>query len=71
MSLKLQFDSSIVTEKDILPIIKQLYSSKSGGFESLSIRMINICSQSATAPVKINFNPPLKMKLYSVLENIS
>ena len=44
-----------VTNKDILPIIKSLDTSKSHGFDNISIKMINICSESVTIPLKTTF----------------
>ena len=51
-----------VTESDILSIIKSLDSTKAGGYENLSIRMIKMCSESIILPLKIIFVEPLKRK---------
>ena len=44
-----------VTENDILPIIKTLDPNKAHGCDNISIKMINICSQSLTLPLKVIF----------------
>ena len=51
-----------VTNKDILSIIKSLDSSKSHGYDNISIKMIKICSESVTIPLKIIFEESLKKK---------
>ena len=42
-----------VTENDILAIIKTLDPDKARGCDNISIKMIKICSQSLTLPLKI------------------
>ena len=49
-----------VTEKDMLLIIKSLDSTKAQGNDSLSIRMLKICNESITIPLKIIFDGSLK-----------
>ena len=44
-----------VTENDILAIIKALDPNKAHGCDSISIKMIKICSQSLILPLKIIF----------------
>ena len=48
------------TEKDILPRTKSLDPPKAHGYENLSVRMIKICSESITIPLKIIFMVSLK-----------
>ena len=55
-----QVNSFKVTESDILSIIKALDSTKPHGYDNLSIRMIKICSESITLPLKIIFQESLK-----------
>lgn len=47
------------TKKDILLVIKSLDSSKSHGYDDLSVKMIKICSASVTVPLKIIFEQSL------------
>ena len=49
-----------VTENDILAIIKTLDPNKAHGCDNISIRMIKICSQSLTLPLKIIFEHSIK-----------
>ena len=49
-----------VTESDVLSIIKSLDSTKAHGYDNLSIRMIKMCSESITLPLKIIFQESLK-----------
>ena len=49
-----------VTENDILAIIKTLYPNKAHGCDKISIKMIKICTQSLTLPLKIIFEHSLK-----------
>ena len=49
-----------VTENDILAIIKTLDPNKAHGYDNISIKMIKICSQSLTLPLKIIFEHCLK-----------
>ena len=54
-----------VTESDILLIIKSLNSTKPRRYDKMiSIRMIKLCSELITLPLKINFQEsPKKRKL--------
>ena len=49
-----------VTENDILAIIKTLDPNKAHGCDNISIKMIKICSQSLTLPLKIIFEHSIK-----------
>ena len=49
-----------VTENDILAIIKTLDPNKAHSCDNISIKMIMICSQSLTLPLKIIFEHSLK-----------
>ena len=49
-----------VTENDILAIIKTLDPNKAHGCNNISIKIIKICSQSLTLPLKIIFKHSLK-----------
>ena len=49
-----------VTENYILAIIKTLYPNKAHGCGNISIKMINICSQSLILPLKMIFEHSLK-----------
>ena len=49
-----------VTKEDILLIIKTLNSSKAHGWDNISIKMIKICGESITVPLKIIFEQSLK-----------
>ena len=44
-----------INEKDIISIIKSLNSKKAHGYDNLSIRMIKICEESISLPLKIIF----------------
>ena len=59
-----RINSFRVTNKDILSIIKSLDSSKSHGFDNISIKMIKICSESVTIPLKIIFEESLKKGIF-------
>ena len=48
-----KINSFRATNKDILSIIKSLDSRKSHGYDNISIKMIKICSESVTIPLKI------------------
>ena len=50
--------------KDILSIIKSLDSSKPHGCDNISIKMIKICSESVTIPLKIIFEESLKKRIF-------
>ena len=50
-----RINSFCVTNKDILSIIKSRDSKKSHGFDNISIKMVKICSESVTIPLKIIF----------------
>ena len=49
-----------VTENDILAIIKKLDPNKAHGCDNIAIKMIEICSQSLTLPLKIIFEHSIK-----------
>ena len=55
-----RINSFCVTNKDILSIIKSLDSSKTHGYDNISIKMIKICRESITIPLKIIFAESLK-----------
>ena len=55
-----RINSFHATENDILPILKSLDSTKAHGCDNLSIRMIKICNESITIPLKIIFDQSLK-----------
>ena len=55
-----RINSFCVTNKDILSIIKSLDSSKPHGYDNISIKMIKICRESITIPLKIIFAESLK-----------
>ena len=57
-----------VTNNDILSIIKSLDSSKSHGFDDISIKMIKICSESVAIPLKIIFEESLKKEYFQKYE---
>ena len=52
----------LVTESDILSIIKSLDSTKAHGSDNLSIRMKKMCTESITLPLKIIFPESLKKR---------
>ena len=49
-----------VTESDVLSIIKSLDSTKAHGYDNSSIKMIKMCSESITLPLKTIFQESLK-----------
>ena len=53
-----------VTNKDILSIIKLLDSSKSHGCDNILIKMIKICSELVTIPLKTVFEESLKKGIF-------
>ena len=53
-----------VTNKDILSIINSLNSSKAHGYDNISTKMIKICNQSVTVPLKIMFEESLKKGIF-------
>ena len=55
-----RINSFRVTNKDILLIIQSLGSSKSHGYDNISVKMIKICTESVTIPLKIIFEESLK-----------
>ena len=55
-----RINSFKVSESDILSIIKSLDSTKTHGYDSLSTRMIKMCIESITLPLKIIFQESLK-----------
>ena len=56
-----RINSFHATEKDILLIIKSLDLARTHGCDNLSVRMIEICNESITIPLKIIFKESLKM----------
>ena len=54
--------SFYVTKEDMLLIIKHLDSSKAHGWDNKSIKMIKICGESITVPLKKIFKQWLKEK---------
>ena len=48
------------TKKDILSIINSLNSNKAHKYDNISIKMIKICNESVTIPLKIIFEESLK-----------
>ena len=56
-----RINSFHATEKDILLIIKSLDLARTHGCDILSVRMIEICNESITIPLKIIFKESLKM----------
>ena len=59
-----RINSFRVTNKDMLSIIKSLDSSKSNGCDDISIKVIKICSESVTIPLKILFEESLKKNYF-------
>ena len=53
-----------VTNKDILSIINSLNSSKAHGYDNISIKMIKICNEAVTIPLKIIFEESLKKGIF-------
>ena len=53
-----------VTDKDILSIINPLNSSKAHGYDNISIKIIQICNESVTIPLKIIFEESLKKVIF-------
>ena len=53
-----------VSEKNILLIIKALNASKAHGYDNLSIKMIKLCEESITVPLKIIFEESLKYGVF-------
>ena len=49
-----------VTKNDILAIIKTLDPNKAHGCDNISVKMIKICSQSLTLPLKVIFEHSIK-----------
>ena len=60
--------SFCVTNENILAIIKSLDSSKSRGYHHISIKMIKICSESVTIPLKIIFEELLNKRIFPEIE---
>ena len=56
--------SFCVTNKDILSIINSLNSSKAHGYDNISIKMIKICNEAVTIPLKIIFEESLKKGIF-------
>ena len=59
-----RINSFCVTSKDTLSIIKSLDSSKSHGFDNISIKTIKLCSESVTIPLKIILEESLKKGIF-------
>ena len=57
-------NSCKVTETDILSIIKSLDSTKAYRYDNLSVRMIKMCSESITLPLKISFPESLEKEKF-------
>ena len=57
-------DSLKMTESDILSIIKSLDCTKAQGCDNLSFRMMKMCSESITLPLKIIFQESLKKEKF-------
>ena len=53
-----------VTDKDILSIINPLNSSKAHGYDNISIKIMQICNESVTIPLKIIFEESLKKVIF-------
>ena len=53
-----------VLNRDILSVINSLDSSKSHGYDNVSVRMAKICSESVTIPLKIIFEESLKKGIF-------
>ena len=47
-----------------MSIIRSLNSSKAHGWDGISIRMIKMCDESITPPLKIIFDTALKSGIY-------
>ena len=56
-----------VIKEDILLIIKTLDSSKAHGWDNISIKMVKICGESITVPLKITFEQSLKKRKFPEL----
>ena len=56
--------SFLVSNKDILSIIYLLDSSKSHGYDNVSVRMVKICKESVTLPLNILFQQSLKNEYF-------
>ena len=59
-----RINSFHATENDILLILKSLDSTKARGCDNLSVRMIKICNESITIPLKIIFDESLKNSVF-------
>ena len=59
-----RINSFHATENDILLILKSLDSTKARGCDNLSVRMIKICNESITIPLKIIFDETLKNSVF-------
>ena len=53
-----------VANKDVLLIINSLDSSKAHGYDNISIKMIKLCKDSITIPLKIIFEESLKKGIF-------
>ena len=54
----------VITEKEILSILRSLNHNKAHGWDGISIRMIKICDESILSPLKIIFDTALKSGIY-------
>ena len=61
--------SFYLTKEDILLLIKNLDSSKAHGWDSISVKMIKICSETITVPLKIILEQSLKEIIERVIYN--
>ena len=64
IKLKKILTSFDVKDDDILPIIKKLNADKAHGLDQLSIRMIKICGDSITFPLKLIFKSIINEGLF-------
>ena len=64
-STNARITSFYVTKEDILLLIKNLDSSKAHRWDNISIKMIIICGESITVPLKITFEQSLKEKKFT------
>ena len=62
--------SFYLTKEDILLLIKNLDSSKAHGWDSISVKMIKISSETITVPLKIILEQSLKEIIERVIYNV-
>ena len=55
-----------ITESDLLSMIKSLDSTKGDGYDNLSVRMIKVCSESITLPLKVTFQESVNTEKISL-----